>query len=113
MLDVLAVLALGLLITVLLGVVWVVRKRRKSRTLAERVALARSLPEQKRAFALAGMLKEMTDQVAAGAAPWPDRTERAFDLDALSAQQLKLLYQPGAFPDPDAIERAVLSAQRR
>lgn len=111
--EIVAAVALGLLIAGTLGIVFLMfRKAPKPDALESRIALARKLPDAQRTLALAGLLKDLTDQKTPGAAPWPERAERAFDLDARCVNLLKQLYEPGALPDPDAIERAVLNAER-
>lgn len=112
--EVAAALALGLLIAWLIGsAVMAFRARPRPEQLPMCIAAARALPAVDRSMVLCGLLKELTERQAPGAGPWSQRAVAAFGIDRETARRLADLYRPGPLPDPELLERAVLTASRR
>lgn len=111
--DVLAALAIGLILAGLIGVLALAfRKRPRPPTMHQAITRARALPSADRSLVLAGLLRELTDRRVPGPAPWGERAVK-LGLDRDSAARLGQLYRPGPAPDPDALERVLLAAGRR
>ncbi len=111
--DLIAALALGLLFAGALGAIATVFRKPVQRSqIAERLAHARALQDPNRVIALSGILKDLTDLKTVGSTPWPERAASAFDLDPMAVSHLSRLYQPGPLPDAEALERAILMAER-
>lgn len=106
-----AALALGVLLSVVLGGALHLFRRRATAAKDPLAAIA-ELPEDARAMALAGMLRKETDRLAPGEAPWPERAAARFKLDPDTAKQLANPYHPGARLDPEPLLRALTSLRR-
>lgn len=112
--ELIAAFALGLLIASAFGLAaFMFRSASRSPDIADRLVHLRALPEQERTIALAGILKDLTDRKVGGDAPWPERAASGFGLGEETAMRLGRLYQAGPSPDPEALERAILTAGRR
>lgn len=111
--EVLAAFALGLLIASAVSIGASMFRSTSARPdLAGRLAHLRTFPEQDRAIALAGMLKELTDRKVAGDAPWPERAASSFGLGETTVVRLGQLYETGPALDSEALERAIRIAER-
>ena len=109
--EIAAALGLGVLLAVLIGLAFHLFRRRRAAA-TDPLARAADLPEDARAIMLAGLLRQETERLAPGDAPWPERAAKRFRLDEATAGQLADLYRPGARLDPAPLHRA-LSATRR
>lgn len=117
LIDLLAALALGLLLAGLIGgMPGLLRAAQKGDGLAVQLSATRALPAPDRVAALAGILRDLTDRTSPGEQDWVDRAALAFSLDREMLGRVKAgLYTPGSATDadPEALERAVACAMQK
>lgn len=109
--ELIAALALGVLLAILIGVIVHVFRRRSVPDM-NRLAAVSDLPDDARAVVLAGLLREETERLAPGDRPWTDRAAERFRLDDATVRQLSDLYRPGARLDPEPLYQALKSLER-
>lgn len=109
--EMMAALALGVLLATLIGAV-VQLFRRRSVAVGDSLDAISDLSDDARAVVLARLLREETERLAPGDRPWPERAAERFPLDDATVRQLSDLYRPGARLDPDPLYRALKSLGR-
>ena len=113
--DLLAALALGLLLAVVIGLVLRgCRARPKATSLETKVSRLREMPREDRTVALMRLMQVLTDRMAPGPEPWLERARLAFGRDVQVFETIgPALYPPGKVLDPDPLEQALLRIAQR
>ncbi|MEO1492188.1 MAG: hypothetical protein AAFV19_08555 [Pseudomonadota bacterium] len=96
-LDVIAALALGLVLAGLIGMgLSAFRGRSRRQRWQDRLAMTHSLPEPEKTLHLAMLLRDATEQTSPGSGRWTERAARRFEFDAAEISSLsEALYRPG------------------
>lgn len=113
--DLLAALALGLLLAALLGLVLrVFRSHPETPSIEARISGLREMPREDRTAALMRLLQAETDRMAPGPEPWLERARTAFGKDVHVFETVApAIYQPETSLDPDPLEQALLRIAHR